>query len=465
MFRLFSLFLLIGLQAVPVYAAERPNIVVILADDLGYADIGSFGAKDFETPQLDRMAKEGRRFTDFYVGGPACTPSRAALMTGCYPVRAGFADQVAYRADGTFSQSRVLWPNSKWGLNPAEVTVPELLREAGYVTGMVGKWHLGDAPKFNPVRHGFMEFFGAPYSHDMEPYYFLRGETKVSGTPDLDHHVARYTEEATSFIRKAAATEKPFFLYFAHHNPHTPLIASESFKGKTKRGVYGDAVAELDWSVGKVLDELRTLKLEERTLVIFTSDNGPWLVRGEQGGSATPLRGGKGTTYEGGMREPCLMWWPGTIRAGTTCHEMAATLDFLPTFALLAGAKIPTDRTIDGHDIRSLLTSDEAKTRWEAFYYFLGNELHAVRSGEWKLRAKNNFSNENIYRKDAPKELVIPEALYNLRLDPGEQKSVLKDHPKIAQRLRAYLEQARADLGDSLTGVKPKNARPAGHDE
>jgi arylsulfatase A-like enzyme len=444
-------------------AAERPNIVVILADDLGYSDIGPFGATDFETPNLDRMAKEGRRFTDFYVGGPACTPSRAALMTGCYPVRAGFADQVAYRADGTFSHSRVLWPNSKWGINPNEVTIPEVLRDASYVTSMVGKWHLGDAPMFNPVHHGFTEFFGAPYSHDMKPYYYLRGETKMPETPDLDNHVRRFTDEATKFIRKAAGGAKPFFLYFAHHNPHTPLEASGTFQGKTKRGAFGDAVSELDWSVGQVLDTLRELKLDKRTLVIFTSDNGPWLVKGEQGGSARPLRGGKGTTYEGGMREPCVMWWPGTIPADTTCREVAATLDFLPTFAALAGAKLPADRAIDGHDIRPLLTEREAKSPWQAFYYFLGNELHAVRSGDWKLRAKNNFFNEDIYRKDAPKDLAMPEALYNLRLDPGEQKSVLRDHPQIAKRLQGYLDAARADLGDSLTGVKPKNARRPGH--
>jgi arylsulfatase len=248
----------------------------------------------------------------------------------------------------------------------------------------------------------------------------------------------------------------------AHHNPHTPLEASEKFKGKTKRGAYGDAVSELDWSVGQVLDTLRDLKIEKQTLVIFTSDNGPWLSRGEEGGSATPLRGGKGTTYEGGMREPCVMWWPGTIPAGTTCGEISATLDFLPTFAALAGAKPSADRKIDGHDIRPLLTDNDAKTPWKAFYYFLGNELHAVRSGEWKLRAKNTFFNENIYRKNAPKEPEIPEALYNLRLDPGEQKSVLKNHPKIVKQLERLLEEARADLGDSLTGVKPTNARAPG---
>ncbi len=462
MHRRLSICLVVSLLSSIAAAAERPNIVVIFADDLGYADIGSFGAKDFETPELDRMAKEGRRFTDFYVGAPACTASRAALMTGCYPVRAGFADQIAQRADGGFSPSRVLWPNAKFGINSNEVTVAEVLRDAGYVTGMVGKWHLGDAPKFNPVHHGFMSFFGAPYSHDMKPYYFLRGETKVPGTPDLDHHVRLYTDEATKFIRESAAKKKPFFLYLAHHNPHTPLVMSEKFKGKTKRGAYGDAVSELDWSVGRILDTLRQLKLDKQTMVIFTSDNGPWLIRGEKGGSATPLRGGKGSTYEGGMREPCVMWWPGKIPAGTTCHEIAATLDFLPTFAAFAGTKPPTDRTIDGHDIRPLLTSDEAKTPWKAFYYYFGNELHAVRSGEWKLRATNIFYNENIYRKDAPKDLGIPEALYNLRLDPGEQKSVLKDHPKIAHRLEALLDQARADLGDSLTGVKPTNARPPG---
>jgi arylsulfatase A len=456
------LMLLTGLAS-QAAAAERPNIIVILADDLGYADIGSFGAKDFETPQLDRLAKEGRRFTDFYVGGPACTPSRAALMTGCYPVRAGFADEVAYRADGTFSQSRVLWPNTKFGINPNEATVAEVLRDVGYATGMVGKWHLGDAPEFNPVRHGFSEFFGAPYSHDMKPYYYLRGEERLPETVDINHHVARYTDEAKAFIRKHR--EEPFFLYFAHHNPHTPLIASEKFRGKSKRGAFGDAVEELDWSVGQVIEELRQNDLDKRTLVIFTSDNGPWLVRGERGGSATPFRGGKGTTYEGGVREPCVMWWPGTIPADSVCHEVAATMDFLPTFAALAGAKLPSDRKIDGHDIRPLMTNEHAASPWKALYYYLGNELHAVRSGPWKLRAKNNFFNENIYRKDAPHDLEMPEVLYNLQLDPGEQKSVLDDHPQIVKRLERYLQEARDDLGDSLTGVMPTNARPAGHVE
>jgi arylsulfatase len=382
------------------------------------------------------------------------------LLTGCYPVRAGFADEIAHRADGTFSHSRVLWPNSPYGIHDDEVTVAEVLRDAGYTTGIVGKWHLGDKPQFNPTRHGFMEFFGAPYSHDMNPYYYLRGEKRLDEEIDLDNQMKRYTDEAVAFIRKHR--DEPFFLYFAHHMPHTPLVASKDFKGKSKRGPFGDAVSELDWSVGQVLDALRDLKLDRNTLVIFTADNGPWLVKGEHGGSARPLQGGKGTTYEGGVREPCVMWWPGTIPADTTCHEVAATMDFLPTFAAMAGAKLPTKHRIDGHDIRPLMTDDAAKSPWKALYYYLGNELHAVRSGPWKLRAENNFFNEDIYRKDAPKDLVMPAALYNLRNDPGEQKSVIKDHPKIVQRLERYLDKARADLGDSLTGVKPTNARVPG---
>jgi arylsulfatase A len=445
----------------PISAAERPNFIVILADDLGYADVGCFGATEIKTPQLDRMAKEGRRFTDFYVGGPTCTPSRAALLTGCYPVRAGFDDAISRRADGGVSPSRVLHANATLGLNSDEVTVAELLKDAGYATGMIGKWHLGDAPQFNPTYHGFNEFFGVPYSNDMEPYYFLRGAERLPEPIDRDNQIRRYTDEASAFIRKHR--DKPFFLYFAHAMPHTPLAASNAFRGKSKRGPFGDAVEEIDWSVGQILDTLRELKLDERTLVVFTSDNGPWHARGENGGSATPLRGGKGSTYEGGVREPCIMWWPGTIPADSVCRQVAATMDFLPTFAALAGAKLPTNRTIDGHDIRPLLTDDKAKSPWTALYYYFGNELHAVRSGPWKLRAKNHLLNENIYRRDARAEVSIPPALYNLHRDPGEQKSVLDDHPNITKRLQKLLDQARADLGDSLTGVKPTNARPIGH--
>jgi arylsulfatase A-like enzyme len=407
------------------------------------------------------MATEGRRFTDFYVGGPTCTPSRIALLTGCYPVRAGFGDAISRRADGGVSPSRVLHANAPYGIHADEVTLPELLRDAGYATGMIGKWHLGDAPKFNPVHHGFNEFFGAPYSNDMESYYYLRGAERLSEPIDRDNQIRRYTEEAIAFIRRHK--DEPFFLYFAHAMPHTPLAASEAFKGKSKRGRYGDAVEEVDWSAGQVLDVLRELDLAQKTLVIFTSDNGPWHPRGEDGGSAFPLRGAKGSTYEGGVRVPCVMWWPGTIPAATVCRQVAATMDLVPTFAALAGTAPPTDRTIDGHDIRPLLTDDKAKSPWKALYYYFGNELHAVRSGPWKLRAENHLLNENIYQRGASKNVIIPAALYNLRRDLGEQKSVMFHHPKIVKRLERYLDQARADLGDALTGVAPTNVRATGH--
>jgi arylsulfatase A-like enzyme len=447
------------LNAAVVHAALRPNFVVILADDLGYNDVGCFGAREIDTPHIDRMAREGRRFTDFYVGGPTCSPSRIALLTGCYPVRAGFDDKVSPLPDGRLSPGRVLHANSPFGIHSDEITLPEVLREAGYTTGMIGKWHLGDAPKFNPIHHGFDEFFGAPYSNDMQPYYYLRGAERLDEPVDRDNQIRRYTEEALAFLRKSSAAGKPFFLYLAHAMPHTPLAASSAFKGKSKRGRYGDAVEEVDWSVGQILDALRELGLAENTLVVFTSDNGPWYARGEDGGSAFPLRAGKGTTYEGGVRVPCVMWRPGTIPAGTVCRQVAATMDLLPTFAALADTAPPADRAIDGHDIRALLTDTKAKSPWKALFYYFGNELHAVRSGRWKLRAQNHLQNENLYQRDAAKDVVVPAALYDLRRDPGEQKSVLADHPNVVKRLEGYLAEVRADLGDALTGVAPKNAR------
>jgi arylsulfatase A-like enzyme len=381
-------------------------------------------------------------------------------LTGGYPLRVGFDNAVARKVNGKYSPSRVLHADSPFGLNADEVTVAELLRDAGYATGMIGKWHLGDAPEFNPTLHGFNEFFGVPYSNDMEPYYYLRGKERLAEPIDRNLQIRRYTEEALSFIRNH--TDKPFFLYLAHAMPHTPLAASDEFKGKSKRGPFGDAVMEIDWSVGKILKALREQNLDERTLVVFTSDNGPWLVRGENGGSANPLRAGKGTTYEGGMRVPCLMWWPDTVPAGTVCREVASTIDLLPTFAALAGTHSPTDHEIDGHDIRPLLTDEAAKSPWEAFYFYFGNELHAVRSGQWKYRAKNTLLNEDIYRFGAAPDVEIPAALYNLRQDPAEQKSVLADHPNVTKRMQNLMQRARADLGDSLTGIAPTNVRPVG---
>jgi arylsulfatase A-like enzyme len=445
-------------------AAEQPNFVVIFCDDLGYADVKCFGATDIETPAIDLMADQGRRFTHFYVASPTCSPSRAALLTGCYPLRAGFDDAIAVRNDGSRSPSRVLWPGSPLGLHPDEVTVAELLQAAGYATGMVGKWHLGDQEEFNPVRHGFDEYFGVPYSNDMAPYHYLRGTQILDESLDRDRQIQRYTSEAMDFIRRHR--EGPFFLYLAHTMPHTPLAASREFRGKSNRGAYGDAVAEIDWSVGRILGQLRELGLDEGTLVLFTSDNGPWLHRGENGGLATPLRGGKGSTYEGGVRVPCVMWQPGTVPPGTVCEEIATTMDVLPTFAAMAGAVLPTDRTIDGHNITPLVIGQpDAVTPYEYLLYYFGNELHGVRSGRWKLRTRNHLRNENIYRYDAPRDVFLPAALYDLHRDPGEQKSVLKNHPQIVERLEGYLQAARADLGDSLTGIEPTNIRPTGRVE
>lgn len=452
--------LLIGTSS---FAKQQPNFIIIFTDDLGYADLGCYGAVDIKTPEIDRMAQQGRRFTNFYVASPTCTPSRASLLTGCYPVRAGFDDAIAVRADGTRSPSRVLWPGSPLGLSPDEVTVAEVLRDAGYATGMVGKWHLGDRPLFSPTNHGFDQYFGVPYSNDMRPYYYQRGEQRLEEELDRDQQTQRYTTEALSFIRSKASG--PFFLYLAHTMPHTPLAVSQQFEGNSKRGTYGDVVSEIDWSVGQILDLLNELDLDERTLVLFTSDNGPWLHRGERGGLATPLRGGKGGTYEGGVRVPCIIRQPGFVPKGTTCDEIATTMDVLPTLAAMGGGEVPSDRKIDGYDVTPLINGTEgAKTPYQYLLYYFGNELHGVRSGRWKLRTRNHLLNENIYNYGAPKDVFLPPALYDLERDPGEQKSVIKDHPEIVKRLEGYLSKARADLGDSLTGILPTNARPSGRD-
>lgn len=439
----------------------KPNFIIILADDLGYNDLGCFGSPNIKTPRLDKMAEQGARFTDFYVAA-SCTPSRAALLTGSYPARVGFGDNLA-NVNGRYSPGQVVHPNSPFGLNPAENTLPEILKIAGYSTGMVGKWHLGDADKFNPINHGFDFLFGVPYSNDMKPFYYLRGTERLPEQPDNDLITQRLTTEAVSYIREQK--DKPFFLYLAHVMPHTPLGASPQFKGKSPRGPYGDAVQELDWSVGQILDTVKELGIDDRTLVMFFSDNGPWLIRGEQGGSATPLRAGKGTTYDGGMRVPCIMRWPDTIPAGTVSRQLASNMDLLPTFAALAGADMPTSPTIDGVDITALLQSPALDSPREKFFYYFGNQLHGVRSGPWKLRVENNLRNEDVYRKDPAGELAavtIPAALYNVETDPGEQKNVMRDHPKITKRLQGYIEEARKELGDSLTGAKGSGLRPVG---
>jgi len=432
---------------------RKPNFVVIFCDDLGYGDVGCFGSKKHRTPNIDAMAKEGVRLTSFYVTSGVCTPSRSSLMTGCYPRRVN----MHVDARGGW----VLFPRGSKGLNPKEITIAEVLKKQGYATGIVGKWHLGDQKRFLPTRQGFDSYFGIPYSNDMgigngrrnyPPLPLLRNETVIEKEPDQRLLTKRYTAEAIKFI--TANKNKPFFLYLPHTMPHNPVHASEKFAGKSKNGKYGDAVEEIDWSTGEILKTLKKLKLDDQTLVIFTSDNG---AARRWGGSNAPLSGFKGSTMEGGMREPCVIRWPGHIPAGKECDAVASTIDLLPTLAKLAGASAPSDRIIDGKDITPLLFHPEtAKSPHEAFYYYFRANLQAVRSGKWKLHLPRR---QRRRRKNA-KVRRIPARLYNLEADIGEKKNVAGEHPEVVKRLTALAEKARADLGD---GKKPgKNQRPAG---
>ncbi len=419
--------------------ARKPNIVLIFTDDQGYQDLGCFGSPKIRTPNLDRMAAEGVKFTDFYVASPVCTPSRAALMTGCYPARVGLA-------------SGVLFPKHDRGLNPKEVTIAEWLKQQGYVTTCIGKWHLGHRKPFLPTRQGFDSYFGVPYSNDMfteapdgrRGAVLMENEGVHEHPADQDTLTRRYTDRAVKFI--AANRDKPFFLYLPHTMPHIPLGASKEFRGKSERGLYGDVIEEIDHSVGRVLPALKDHGVDENTLVIFTSDNGPWLSKGKRGGSALPLRAGKGTTYEGGMRAPCIMRWPGKVPAGKTCDQLATTLDLLPTLAKLAGAEPSDDRVIDGMDIRELiLNPTTTKTPREEFFYFsTRGDLQAVRSGKWKLR---------IASRPRRKEPAKPE-LYNLREDISEKKNLADEHPEVVKKLQAKMEAFEAEI--------KKNARPVG---
>ncbi|QDU63221.1 Arylsulfatase [Planctomycetes bacterium Pan216] len=442
--------LLLGVR-VAFAAPEHPNVIIIFCDDLGYNDIGPFGSTKHRTPNLDRMAKQGRRFTDFYVSSGVCSPSRSSLMTGCYPRRVG----LHLNDEGKW----VLFPGNKRGLNPEEITIADLLKPLGYATACVGKWHLGDQPEFLPTRQGFDTYFGIPFSNDMglwkpergyPPLPLMRQEKVIETEPDQGELTKRYTEEAVRFIGERK--DGPFFLYFPHTMPHAPQAASKDFLGKSANGRWGDAVEEIDWSTGVLLDTLEKLDIADRTLVIFTSDNGG-AVR--WGASNKPLRGGKGGTWEGGHRVPMIAWWPGEIPAGTTCSEMATTMDLLPTIADLTGAMMPSDRIIDGKDIWPLLAGKPgAKTPHEAYFYYYRDQLDAVRSGDWKL-----FVNRGNKMRAKP----MPAELYHLRDDIGETTNVAAKHPDVVAQLKSLLDQCRQDLGDGAR--EGEGTRKPGHVE
>ena len=429
----------------------KPNLVVILIDDMGYGDIGPFGSKLNRTPNLDRMAAEGMKLTSFYAA-PVCTPSRAQMMTGCYAKRV--------------SLPNVIFPSCPIGISAKEQTVAELLRQQGYATMAIGKWHLGDQPAFLPTRHGFDHYLGLPYSNDMggtgkpgpqgnvrPPLPLLRDGKVIEAPADQDTLTARYTEEAVKFIR--TSKDRPFFLYFPHTAVHVPLHPGAKFKGKSANGTYGDWVEEVDWSVGRVLDTLRELNLGNDTLVLLTSDNGPWLLMGDKGGVAGPLRGGKGTTWEGGMREPTIAWWPGRIAAGSTCDAPLSEIDVLPTLVKLAGGAVPTDRAIDGKDIWPVLSGQSKQSPHEALFYFNGNQLQAVRAGPWKLAITPQGTGKRP-GAEVPVKHTGPR-LYNLDTDIGELTDVAVRHPDIVARLQRYIAQMDRDLGaqGAGPGVRP----------
>jgi arylsulfatase A-like enzyme len=427
---------------------------------MGYADLGCYGSKT-PTPNLDRLASRGVRFTDFYVPQAVCSASRAALMTGCYPNRVGIQG--------------ALGPKSKVALNTNEITIAKLLKSCGYATAIYGKWHLGSTSPYLPTYQGFDDYFGLPYSNDMWPLHptagtnypplpLIQGDKVVQLMPDQTQLTTWYTQHAVRFVEQHKA--EPFFLYVPHNMPHVPLFVSDKFKGKSGRGLYSDVIMEIDWSVGQIVQALRDQGLERRTLVIFTSDNGPWLLYGDHAGSADSLREGKATAFEGGVRMPCIMYWPGVIPGGRVCHELALTMDILPTVAHLAGTIPPADRTIDGKDIWPLIVGRPgAKTPHEAFFYYWDRQLEAVRSGNWKLHFPHS------YPKPAPPgsggrpgQYVTNQiglALFDLAKDPGEERDVAARHPDVVQKLQALAEQCRDDLGDSAQKREGKNVRPA----
>ena len=459
-------------------AAEKqlhPNIVLIFMDDLGYGDLSCYGATQYKTPNLDRMAAQGVRFTNFVSAQAVCSASRAGIMTGCYPNRVGI--------------SGALMPDAKIGLNPSEETIPEILKKRNYKTAAIGKWHLGHLPEFLPLQQGFDEYFGLPYSNDMWPVNFdgkpaaentnkakypvlplIEGNSKIREIKTLEDQselTTIYTDRAVRFI--AENKKNPFFIYMAHSMPHIPLAVSGKFKGKSEQGMYGDVIMEIDWSVGEIMKALEKNGLDKNTLIVFTSDNGPWMNFGNHAGSNGGLREGKGASFEGGQRVPCLMKWPGHIQEGTICNKLSSTIDILPTLAAITNVPLP-EKKIDGVNILSLLLGDENANPRESFlYYYRKNSLEAVRKGDWKLvfahpgRTYIGFKpGADGFPGGTNENFAHEEGLYDLRRDPGERFDVKEFYPEMVAELKKLADEARQDLGDDIQKIEGKNRRIPG---
>ncbi|HIG31135.1 MAG TPA: arylsulfatase [Verrucomicrobiales bacterium] len=462
--RLILLFTVIQFLLIPeTDAAEQPNFVIIFCDDLGYGDLGAFGHPTIRTPNLDRMAREGQRWTNFYVGASVCTPSRAALLTGRLPIRSGMMS----------AKRRVLFPDSKGGLPSSEITIAEALKSKGYATAAVGKWHLGHLPQYLPPSHGFDSYWGIPYSNDMDaqkgfPAYRNEAHRNADYSPPIEQYqvpiihntqvvekpanqhtiTARYADKAIDFIR--SNQKKPFFVYLAHNLPHIPLFAGKEFRGKSARGIYGDVIEEIDAGVGKITTVLKDLNLDKKTLVVFTSDNGPWLPFRTHGGSAGLLREGKGSTFEGGMREPTIFWWPGTVIPKVQM-ELGATMDLLPTFCSLADVSTPTDRVLDGHDLSPLLLGKTTKGPRNEIFYWRSSELYAIRIGPWKA----HFITQGCYGIGPKREVHESPELYHLENDPSEKYNIAENHPDVV----ASLVKAAEDHRNSIEPVEDQLAK------
>ena len=464
---LFLLVICLGYLSEPLAAQKnKPNIIIIFTDDQGYQDVGCFGSPDIETPHLDQMAREGIKLTDFYAAQAVCSASRAGLLTGCYPNRLGM--------HGAYM------PNSKEGLNPSETTIAEMLKEIDYRTALFGKWHLGDHPDFMPNKQGFDEYFGIPYSNDMWPLHPEQGpvfnfdplplyenETVIDTLTDQTSLTTQITQRSVDFIKRNK--DNPFFLYIAHPQPHVPLFVSDKFRGKSKRGLYGDVIMEIDWSVGQVLATLKEEGLDENTLVIFTSDNGPWLSYGDHAGSALPLREGKGTALEGGQREPCIVRFPGQIEAGQIIDIPMMAIDILPTVAHITGTELP-ERKIDGKNAWNLLTGKSNDSPQQAyFFYYRKNELQGVRYNKWKLYFPHTYrtlngrkGGENGLPVDYEYNTIEHIELYDLSNDMSETTDVAAKNPEVVAQIQVLADQMREELGDALKDQTGTGSRPPG---